>query len=117
LHFIERSRGRPAAEHDVRGHVELNAALSLYGAIAALGCVATLIALGFTKKRRLVMPGAALVATICVLVWARLEAGYWDKLVGVAFVVCFVFAFVVSAATIFVGRSLGIRYFKGTHAP
>jgi hypothetical protein len=96
--------------------LELSPALIAYGSVAVMAAAVTLLGLAITKNAAIVTPIAALLSTCSYLIWARIQEGYWDKFVLIAFMMAFVYALIVSIGVLFLGRSLGARYFQDRNA-
>ncbi len=96
--------------------MDLSPALIAYGSVAVVAGAITLLGLAITKNAAVVTPVAALLSTCSYLIWARLKEGYWDKFILIAFLVAFIYALIVSISVLFLGRSLGARYFQDRDA-
>jgi len=88
-----------------------------YLAVALLAVLATLAVLAATKVPVVVTIAAATAASGLVILYGRLELGYWDPLAYIAFVFCWFFAFVVSFAFLGAGRLLKWTFFLSTREP
>jgi len=82
-----------------------------YASVAILSIAATLALLSITKIPAVVMLIAPSIATAAVMVYARLDLGYWDPFAPIAAAFCWGLAFVVSFALLGLGRSLKWAFF------
>ena len=78
--------------------------LLIYVVIAAAAVTATMLLLLVTKIPAVVTIGSALLVGAIVVVYARVDLGFWDPLAPIAFVANTAFAFVVSFALLALGR-------------
>lgn len=76
----------------------------LYLVIAAVTLAMTLLFLLMTKIPAVVTIGAALLSAGLVVLYARIDLGYWDPFAPIAFVANTVFTFAVSFAFLGIGR-------------
>lgn len=84
-----------------------------YVVIAAAAVIATMLFLVVTKIPAVVTIGSALFVGAIVIIYARIDLGFWDPLAPVAFIANVAFAFAVSFALLGVGRWLGWPFFLG----
>lgn len=82
-----------------------------YVVIAAAAVIVTMLLLIVTKIPAVVTIGSALLVGALVIVYARIDLGFWDPLAPVAFIANTAFAFVVSFALLGVGRWLRWPFF------
>ena len=82
-----------------------------YLTVALLAVLATLGVLTATKVPVVVTITAATAASGLLILYGRLELGYWDPFSYIASVFCWFFAFVVSFAFLAVGRWLKWPFF------
>jgi hypothetical protein len=85
-------------------------ALSYVG-IAAFAVVTTTVFLFITKVPAVVTLGSALLVGALIVVYARIDLGFWDPLAPIAFVANAAFAFVISFALLAIGRRLRWSFF------
>jgi hypothetical protein len=83
----------------------------IYVVIAAIAGVATTLFLFITKIPAVVTVGSALLVGALVVVYARIDLGFWDPLAPIAFVANAAFAFAISFALLAVGRWLRWPFF------
>jgi hypothetical protein len=83
----------------------------IYSLIAAAAMIATMLLLLVTKIPAVVTVGSALLVGSILIVYARVDLGFWDPLAPVAFVANTAFAFAVSFALLAVGRWLRWPFF------
>jgi hypothetical protein len=88
-----------------------------YLAVAFGAVLATLAVLAATKVPFVVTIAAATVASGLVILYGRLELGYWDPFAYIAYVFCWFFAFVVSFAFLGAGRLLKWPFFLSRQGP
>jgi hypothetical protein len=88
-----------------------------YLAVAVLAVLATLAVLAATKVPVVVTIAAATAASGLVILYGRLQLGYWDPFAYIAFVFCWFFAFVVSFALLGAGRLLKWPFFLSRGRP
>src|SRR5688500_17349845 len=83
----------------------------IYAGIAVLTLIVTFLFLVITRVAAVVTIGTALVVGAIVVLVARVELGFWDPLVPVAFVANAAFAFAISFAVLAIGRWLRWTFF------
>jgi hypothetical protein len=82
-----------------------------YIGIAGVAAIVTMLLLLITKIPAVVTIGSALLVGAMVVVYARIDLGFWDPLAPVAFVANAAFAFAVSFALLAIGRQLRWPFF------
>lgn len=82
-----------------------------YVVIAGAAVVATMLFLVVTKIPAVVTVGSALLVGAIVIIYARIDLGFWDPLAPVAFAANTAFAFAVSFALLGIGRWLRWPFF------
>lgn len=82
-----------------------------YVVIAGGTVIATMLFLVVTKIPAVVTIGSALLVGAIVIIYARIDLGFWDPLAPVAFIATAAFAFAVSFALLGVGRWLRWPFF------
>jgi hypothetical protein len=82
-----------------------------YIGIAGVAAIVTTLLLLITKIPAVVTIGSALLVGAMVVVYARIDLGFWDPLAPVAFVANAAFAFAVSFALLAIGRRLRWPFF------
>ncbi len=85
--------------------------MAAYAAIAVLTILVALALLRFTRIPVVVTLVAATVVSGALIVWARLDLGYWDPFAPIAFVSMWFFAAIVSLLLIGLGRWLKWPFF------
>jgi hypothetical protein len=83
----------------------------IYTGIAVVAIIVTMLFLLITKIAAIVTIGCALLVGGMVVLFARIELGFWDPLAPVAFVANTAFAFAVSFAFWGIGRWLRWPFF------
>jgi hypothetical protein len=83
----------------------------IYLAIALLAVAMTLLLLLVTKISAVVTVGAALLSAALTVLYARIDLGYWDPFAPIAFATTMAFAFAVSFAALWIGRSRKWAFF------
>jgi len=82
-----------------------------YIGIAGVAAIVTTLLLLITKIPAVVTIGSALLVGAMVVVYARIDLGFWDPLAPVAFIANAAFAFTVSFALLAIGRRLRWPFF------
>ena len=82
-----------------------------YIGIAGVAAIVTMLLLLITKIPAVVTIGSALLVGTMVVVYARIDLGFWDPLAPIAFVANAAFAFAVSFALLAIGRRLRWPFF------
>jgi len=74
--------------------------------------VVSLLLLKVTKNALVVACGAALAAAAVFSLYARIDAGFWDKFAAIAFFFVAAYAFALSLGMTLLGRLLKLRLFE-----
>jgi hypothetical protein len=82
-----------------------------YMVIAAVAAVVTTLFMFVTKIAAVVTVGSALLVGALVVVYARIDLGFWDPLAPIAFVTNAAFAFAISFALLAIGSGCDGRSF------
>jgi hypothetical protein len=85
--------------------------MTTYLAIAGLNILITLLLLLVTKRPAVVASTAAVLSAALVVLYARIDLGYWDPFAEIAFVTILAYTLVVSFVVIWLGRLLGWKFF------